>query len=135
MPSHIEMLDLSSNELMNVSSRWPLSLKWVSLSSNPLLREIPPLSLPNLKYLNLDGCQLSEVKVIGCPHLRSLSLRDTAIEVIDLDAFDAPLLRELDLSGSYRLSSVIGNLPSHMRSFRISDSLVSYLPQGFFSRY
>lgn len=95
MPSHIEMLDLSSNELMNVSSRWPLSLKWVSLSSNPLLREIPPLSLPNLKYLNLDGCQLSEVKVIGCPHLRSLSLRDTAIEFIDLDAFDAPLLREV----------------------------------------
>uniref|UniRef100_F1KVF9 Ig-like domain-containing protein n=1 Tax=Ascaris suum TaxID=6253 RepID=F1KVF9_ASCSU len=134
MPSHIEMLDLSSNELMNVSSRWPLSLKWVSLSSNPLLREIPPLSLPNLKYLNLDGCQLSEVKVIGCPHLRSLSLRDTAIEVIDLDAFDAPLLRELDLSGNYRLSSVIGNLPSHVRSFRISNSLVSYLPQGFFSR-
>uniref|UniRef100_A0A915C084 Ig-like domain-containing protein n=1 Tax=Parascaris univalens TaxID=6257 RepID=A0A915C084_PARUN len=134
MPSHIEVLDLSSNELMNVSSRWPLSLKWVNLSSNPLLREIPPLSLPNLKYLNLDGCQLSEVKIVGCPRLRSLSLRDTAIEVIDLDAFNAPLLRELDLLESSQLSSVIGILPSHMRSFRISNSLVSYLPQGFFSR-
>ncbi|VDM39151.1 unnamed protein product [Toxocara canis] len=133
IPPRIEVLDLSANELSSVGNEWPASLQWINLSSNRLLQSIPPLSLPYLKYLNLDGCTISELRIIDCPRLRRLSLRNTAIEVIDFDRFNAPSLQELDLSESHLLSSIVGNPPANLRSFRISNSLLSYLPKSFFS--
>uniref|UniRef100_A0A0N5AXL2 Ig-like domain-containing protein n=1 Tax=Syphacia muris TaxID=451379 RepID=A0A0N5AXL2_9BILA len=129
----VDRLDLSGNNLYNVSNIWPESIVFLNLSRNYELSKLNVSNLQHLKSLNCDHTKLSTLPVNNCSNLRVLSLASTDIESIDFTALGTSVLEEVDLLDCRLMSSFFGVLPSTVHSFRLSQSMVSSFPELFFS--
>ncbi|GEM_PF-3071356 len=142
----LQKLDLSMNQIVEISEDLNLlRLEWLDLNNNKIL-ELPVLNLPQLQRLDLNNNRLSGLSDMNLPQLQWLSLNNNQItcltdmnlsqlqglylsdnKIVNFPALNAPLLQELYLSNNKITSFPVLNAPQ-LREFFLSGNEISILP-------
>ena len=106
----LEVLDLSGNQLTQMSLPELPALEELWLGNNQLTQVSLPDELPALKELSLGNNQLTQVSLSGLPALEGLGLYENQLTQVSLSGL--PALKELDIGENQLTQVSLSGLPA-----------------------